>query len=159
MVIEALLIITMLRFRDTPTPTPSPGYGVTIFQPIPSPTPVPSSTPVMLPTVFGPLDGVYNYLATAEYQLQQAPTDLLHNGSLPVLPDETGGPIFGYIKWVFSGAIADDVFGPMAPIVIHASALFALALFLAGVYFIVFVFRLIIRFVVWVVERLLSLIP
>jgi hypothetical protein len=128
------------------------------FPPVPSPTPIPTSTPVqMQATLELPTDHIYNFLATAEGNLQSAPDDISNPG-VPLLSNEDGSQVFGYAKWLLSSSTPAELFGPFGTPVLHIAAVISLVIFLAIIYFIVFVVAYILRFVISVVKTVLELI-
>lgn len=137
------LIVSVLLQPPVPT-----------FEPLASPTPIATVEPVNLGgTLEVPESEVYNYLATANANVQSVPQDLSDPG-IAVLPAENGGELFGYAKWVTSGAAAAEVFGPFSLIVTHLGAAITLVIFLAIVYVAIFLATLIIRFVTWIIRKI-----
>lgn len=137
-------------FFSLPVPT---------FPPIPSPTPIPTSAPIQLQaTVDVPTNHMYDFLATAEGNLQSAPEDISNPG-VPILPNQDGSQIFGYAKWLLSSSTAEELFGPFGTPVLHISAMISLVIFLAIIYFIVFLVSYILRFVIRIVQAVLELLP
>ncbi len=144
----AVIIISVLLQLPVPT-----------LIPLASPTPMATLEPVNLGgTLEVPEGEMYNYLATANANLESAPDDLTNPG-VAVLPDETGSQIFRYAKWITSAGAADEVFGPLSPFVTHAGAAVFLAIFLAIVYFLIFLATLIIRFVSWLITKITQVVP
>jgi len=145
--IVALIIGVVLQ---VPVPT---------FVPLASPTPVATSAPVDLGgTLEVPQGDMYNYLATANANLESAPENLTNPG-VAVLPNQNGSQLFAYAKWITSAGAADEVFGPFGPIVTHIGAAVILIIFLAIVYFIIFLVTLIIRFVGWLITKVTQVVP
>ncbi|MBI5671278.1 MAG: hypothetical protein HZC41_25050 [Chloroflexi bacterium] len=145
--IKALLFALLLQLPPVP------------FPPIESPTPIPTSTPVLQDyTVELPTTDLINYLATAESNLSNAPTDL-RNPAGPILPNTNGSQVFGYSKWLMSPATANEIFGPFGLVVSHVAAAVTLVIILALVYFLIYVAVLIVRFVVWIISTILKVVP
>jgi hypothetical protein len=156
-----MLAVPVLAQTNTPTPspTPTPGFALPSFGSIPSPTPVATSNPVVIEATIEIQSGpIYNYLATVEHNLSAAPADITNPG-LPVVPSETGIQLFGYIKWLISSGTGDQLLGPFGSMTPHFAAYITLVVFLATIYFLVFVVRFLLRFVVWVITQILKLIP
>jgi hypothetical protein len=129
---------------------------VPIFAPIASPTPVASATPFDLNLDFDlPTGDLYDQLATAAANINSLPQDM---DNAP-LPDEDGEELFGYIKWLLSSSTAEELFGPLGVILIHIGIALSLVLFGVAIYFALFVARLVIRFVVWLIKTLWDLLP
>lgn len=145
-----LLTGSLVLQQDLPLPA---------LTPIPSPTPIATATPMNLQgTVNAPTDLVYNYLATTESSLNEVPTDL-RNPGMPVVPAEDGSELFGYIKWITSANIGDEVFGPFGVIPAHIGALLLMMIVLVSVYLIVHFIGYILRFVNWLIGKILDIIP
>ena len=146
----ALILTGSLLFQDLPTP---------VFEPVPSPTPIATATPLNLQaTAQLPTDLVYTYLATTEGNLQSAPVDL-RNPGVPVVPTQTGAEFFGYVKWITSANVGEEVFGPFGLIPNHIGALMLLMIVLVSVYLLIYLVSFILRFVNWLVSKALDLIP
>lgn len=127
--------------------------------PIPSPTPIPTATPMnLVGTAQVPTDQIYNYLATAQANVAQAPEDL-RNPGVPVVPAEDGSEIFGYVKWITSTNVGAEVFGPFGVIPSHIGALILLMVVLVSVYLLVYLIGFILRFVNWLIGKILDIIP
>lgn len=146
---------------DTPTPTPTTGphiFPTVAFSAIRSPTPVPTSTPFALEgSAELPTGAIYNYLATAEGNLAQAPDDL--DAGLAILPHLPAGEVFGYAKWVLGTGTTSELFGPLAPVVNHLAIEILIVIVLASIYVIIFIARFVIRFVSWIITNILKLVP
>lgn len=160
----ALLVLALLlpaaAHAQTATPTPPPAFGFEplAFEPVRSPTPIPTSEPIDLVATHGadlPFNDAINYLATANANVEDAPEDLTNPG-VAVLPQENGNQIFSYAKWLISPTAANEVFGPFGTLAVHLGAAIALVIFLAIVYFLIFVISLLIRFVIWIIKRILD---
>ncbi|MCK6577277.1 MAG: hypothetical protein L6Q98_04135 [Anaerolineae bacterium] len=141
--------------------TPGPGYFPPVqFEIIPSPTAIPTVTPVgidLTPTL--PTSNVIDYIATVRAQVELAPDDLSNPG-LPILPQEDGGELFRYAKWLLSPQIAYEVFGSQfGDIIGDIRTGVILVLVMALVYFIIFVIVYIVRFVVWLISKIRALLP
>lgn len=127
------------------TPSPTPG---------PSPTPVPyvfTAAPTRTPI---PIDasGLYESLIEANEMLGQAQLNQ------PVMPMANIQPIFSYAKWLLSPSSADELFGPFAPIIVHAGIFVAMVIGLSVVYGIVYAAVYLIKFVVWIFKLILLVI-
>lgn len=159
--IVALLLMAApaLAQTATPTNTPPPLFPVPQFDPIPSPTPIPTAdAPAMAPTLDLPTLPLYNFLATADYNLSSAPSDITHNGALPVLPNENGYTLFAYIKWILSPSSADEILWEFSPLIVHFAVYVGLVIFIAGAYVFIFLARIFLRFVIWVISKVRMLI-
>lgn len=125
------------------------------FEAIPSPTPVPSaSAPTFAATLDLPTGPIYGFLATADANLSQAPADITSNGGLPVLPNQNGYQLFAYIKWLISPSSAAEIAGPFSDLIIHFAAFIGLSIFMSTVYVFIFIARILLRFVVWIITKI-----
>lgn len=138
----ALVVLSVMLQLPVPT-----------IPPLASPTPIATVEPFnMQATIAVPESEVYNYLATANANIQSVPDDLSSPG-VAVLPSENGNELYGYAKWIVSGAAAGEVFGPFGLVITHVGAIMTLVIFLAIVYVIIFLVTLIIRFVSWIIRK------
>jgi hypothetical protein len=153
-----LSAITVHAQTNTPTPTTGPWIFATLsFEQISSPTPIPSATPILMQgTADIPTGPIYDGLATVEGNLQNAPDQVAPAGWLP---NETGYQLFSYIKWTFSSSVGDELAGPFGPLLGRLAAIIGIEIILAGIYFIFFVVRLVLRFVQWILTLILKFIP
>lgn len=164
--IASLLLSTLLlipppitQATATPPPKPTKYINQPIFPEIASPTPIATATPLnLMGTAQVPSDQIYNYLATAQANVVQAPEDL-RNPGVPVVPAEDGSEIFGYVKWITSANVGAEVFGPFGVIPSHIGALILLLVVLVSVYLLVYLIGFILRFVNWLISRILDIIP
>lgn len=142
--------------------TPGPNYFPPVQFPIVnSPTPIASSTPFNIditPTL--PTNNVIDYIATVRAQVELAPDDPSAPGGLPVLPQEDGGELFRYAKWVLSPNVAYEVFGAqLGDVVGDVRAAVIMILISTLIYFIIFVIVYIVRFVVWLISKIREMLP
>lgn len=142
--IAALITVLLMQI---PIPT---------FVPMQSPTPIPTSTPIVVEEDVDLRTGdIYNNLATAEGNLREAPENIVTGW----LPDQTGYQLFSYVKWMVSPQIGDEVFGPFGGLVPRLGIIIGIQIVLAVIYFIIFLTRLIIRFIQWIIVNILRFIP
>jgi len=150
---------------DTPTPymTITPAPTSTVFA---SPTGFVTNTPfpTEVVTVEVPDDALYNNLSTSEAELtglsntvSTTDNQIFWNGN-PILPDEDGASIFGYLKWLVSTG-SESLFGPFAPIALHIGILLSLAFLSLVVYFSKMIATALFRGVSWVINSILKFIP
>jgi hypothetical protein len=127
---------------------------------IPSPTPIPTSTPMGTLGAAFPSGQIYQFLSTAVANVNALPADVSRAGGVSVLPNENAASIFGYGKWMFSGASAEQLLGrTVAPLGIIVFASFTLVVVLASVYLLINVATLIVKGVTWIFQQILRVIP
>lgn len=108
--------------------------------------------PTLVPEI--PRNDIYNFLATADANLAQAPENIQ-----PILPVEDGSAAFRYAKWLIGGTASSDLFGPFAPIANNLGAVIALVLFLGLVFVVVYIVVFIVRFILSALSKLWDVIP
>lgn len=108
-----------------------------------------SSTPQPIPL---PTQQMYEQMATANAQINNAPANLTAPNGAPILPSEDGRQMFGYLKWLVSPAAADEWAGPFAPIFQHLGIGLTMVFVLMGVYTTVYVIANIGSWVGWLLE-------
>jgi hypothetical protein len=118
-----------------------------------------TSTPA--PTV--PVE-LANQMATAAAQSNELPSDISRPANhQAVVPSADATPLFSYIKWLFSLNTAQELLGPtLAPLGIQLFIIMTIVILLAGLYLVVNLITIIIRFVIWILTliwKLLQLIP
>lgn len=117
-------------------------------QPPPAPTLPAREVPIPLPT-----QQMYEQMATANAILADAPVDLSRPENVPILPDENGRQMFGYIKWILSPAATDEWAGPFAPIFQHIGIGIALVFALMGVYGSIYIVANVGSWVAWLTDQ------
>lgn len=76
----------------------------------------------------------------------------------PLLPSLSAAPqVFGYIKWIVSGAAANELAGPFAPIVSGMGIFLVMNFALTAIYFIVYGAVYIGRWILWLVHIIMQL--
>lgn len=133
-------------------------YGQAIY--LASPTPLASVTP--MPTISSGLNNnqVYNYLATAAANVNALPDQLDQPGGVAVLPDADAVQIFAYAKWLWSGASTQELLGTtLSPLANSAFVWISLIIVVVTVYLTLKVAITIIKFVVWLIQQALRVIP
>lgn len=104
---------------------------------------LPLPTLAQTPTPPGPLplptQQMYEALATQNANLATLPADLTSPNGIPLLPNEDGVVLFGYIKWLISPTAADEWAGPFAPVFQHIGIGLWMSFALMGVYGTVYV--------------------
>lgn len=109
-----------------------------------------SNTPQPLPL---PTQQMYEALATANANTGNLPTDLTRPGGVPILPNEDGRRMFGYVKWILSPAAADEWAGPFAPVFQHFGVGLGIVFSLMGVYGVMYVIGNAGGWVGWLLEN------
>lgn len=132
---------------STAATTPQPGTGADGGLDIGSLIDVP------VPGVIG------DALQQADSELSGVTQPLRNANGSSLLPALTGGTqIFGYIKWIISGAAAQELAGPFAPIVSHMGVYLVMNFALTGVYLVVYASIYIIRWAIWLYNKVLQLV-
>jgi hypothetical protein len=106
---------------------------------------------------------IYRVMATAAYNVNKMPEEIKKSG--PAGKDISGSTsgavqLFGYAKWVMSPNTAQELMGKsLAPFGINVFVIFLLITSLTAIYFLVNLIVIVIKFVAWVINQLLKLIP
>lgn len=125
-------------------------------------TPTPTNTPTITPTSFGsvPDEELHNLMATQAANTNSLPDDIsrpVNNQS--IVQDVDLRPLFGLVKWLFSANAAQELLGPtLAPLGLSIFTLFMITVIMIGVYLLVFVITIGIRFYWWVTNNILRMI-
>jgi hypothetical protein len=147
--------------NPTPYVTTTPAPTMTSFI---TPTSPVTNTPSGISTVEIPENALLDNLSTSESELIElsssvdASGDQIYWNGNPVLPNENGSGVFGYIKWLTSTS-GETFFGPFAPIMFHLGILFSLIMLSLFIYFTPIIIRAAIRVVSWIVDNVLQFIP
>lgn len=120
-----------------------------------------AQTPTQVPTVPPELA---NKMATAAADTNQLPSDITRpTNQQSVVTTTSAKPLFSYIKWLFSYNSAQELLGPtLAPLGMSLFIMMTIGILLAGIYLVVNLITLIIRFVIWILNliwKMLQLIP
>lgn len=109
---------------------------------------------------------LYRSMATAAYDTNQLPEQIEQAGPNggSVVPDTSGATqIFGYVKWLFSANSAQEILGrTFAPFGINVFVVFMIVVSMTGIYILINLIVLIVKFVMWIyswILRLIELIP
>lgn len=106
---------------------------------------------------------LYRSMATAAAQVNQLPEQIRTSGQngQSILPNTSGAvQIFGYIKWLFSAATAQELMGKtLAPFGVNVFIIFMMITVMTAIYFLVNFIVLIVKGVIWVFNQFLKLIP
>lgn len=106
---------------------------------------------------------IYRVMATAAYNVNQMPEEIKKSGpSGKDISGSTSGAaqLFGYAKWVMSPNTAQELLGKsFAPFGINVFVIFVLITSLTAIYFLVNLIVIVIKFVAWIINQLLKLIP
>lgn len=106
---------------------------------------------------------IYRVMATAAYNVNALPEQIKNSG--PAGKDISGSTsgavqIFGYVKWVLSPNTAQELLGKaFSPFGINVFVIFLVITSLTAIYFLVNLIVIIIKFVAWIINQLLKLIP
>lgn len=100
-----------------------------------------------------PTQEMYEALATQNANLNDLPESLQNPDGRPLLPDEDGTQLFGYIKWLIDPTMADEWAGPFAPVFQHIGIGVYMVFAMAGVYFVTYAYNNIGGWVMWLVEQ------
>lgn len=120
-----------------------------------------TATPTDVTVPSGELD---SQMATAAASQNNLPTDITRPQSGPALvPATSAVPLFSYVKWLFSYSTAQELMGEtLAPLGVELFILLTISILLSGVYLVVNLIVLLIRFVVWIysiIIKIIGLIP
>lgn len=126
---------------------PFPTSNCTVVQPDSLVTPI----PIPLTQIGGAIGQGDQLLATVNAPLTSP------DGS-PLLPDEDGGLIFAYTKWVIAPQTAQELAGPFAPIIISLGILMVADMALFAVYVAIYAGVYFIRWAVWIFRLVLQII-
>jgi hypothetical protein len=132
LIIALLLIVAVPTFAQAPEPTP---------------------TPIVIPD-----QEMYESLGEADQALGELDNPLDAPDGTSIVPDEDGGMIFSYAKWLMSPVGAAELFGPFEGIATHMAVFFAMRFALMGLLGVIYVATYLIRWVVWIFKLLLLLI-
>lgn len=97
-------------------------------------------------------------LNNANSQLAGLQNPLTSPQGTPILPAVNMQQIFGWVKWIFSPATAEELFGPFAGIYWHLGIYIWARIALLVVYGIVFVATYLIRWVIWIIRLIMDII-
>lgn len=166
-VITATPVTHTPEFSYTPLPTAvftpfgTPGgtpwgtpvlWGTQWGSPVWTPIGPVTDLPPLITAEYGPIQG---FLSTAAAQVNSLPNDI--SGYVPQV-DATS--FFGYLKWTISCVSVQELVGQtLSTPVCHAMLGFALNIFLSSVMLTIFIIRILIKFVMWIVGLILKLIP
>ena len=77
----------------------------------------------------------------------------------PLLPSLSAAPqLFGYIKWIVSGAAANEIAGPFAPIISGLGIFLVMNFTMTAIYFIVYGAVYIGRWILWLIRIIMQII-
>jgi hypothetical protein len=139
---------------DTPTITPTPTATTTLT---PTSTFTPSATPTITP-VFFPAEDLYVAIATANGEIIALPENLDEPQGVPQFPSGDGRQVFGYAKWLISANVADELFGPFAPIFFHSGMGIGAGMALVVIYGVVWIVVFGLRFAVFMFKLLMEVV-
>jgi len=103
---------------------------------------------------------VYTFLSTAVAQVNSLPDDPSFYQGVQIVPNDTATTMFGYAKWLFSGNSANELLGvSLAPVAMNLYVVLIIIVIIMSVMMTVRVVSLIIRFVTFIINWALKLIP
>jgi hypothetical protein len=119
-----------------------------------------TSTPLPTSAIDIPQNEVYSWLATAAANVNALPSDISAPGGVSLLVDENAQQIFGYGKWLFSPAAAENLAGrTFSPLVTHAFVAVTLAIVLAMLRQVIDFVVFLGKGVIFVVRQVLKFVP
>lgn len=123
-------------------------------------TPTPTITPTPTATQGLEKSDAYKFLATAAANLQTLPDDPSVASGVQLIPSDNGAQIFGYVKWLFSGASADELLGrTLSPIGVRFFLLLIIQFALTVIFFITNFIAILLRVANWIIRFILQFIP
>jgi len=100
-----------------------------------------------------PTQEMFQQMATANASINTLPGDLTRPQGLPVVPNERGQQLFGYVKWLVSPASADEWAGPLAPPFYHAGVGLWMMFGLMSVYVAVYIIGNVGGWLAWLLDQ------
>jgi hypothetical protein len=117
-------------------------------------TPTPGPTPTLIiPSV--PIDNAVHD-ANQGIATLDAPID--SPDGRPLVPDENGAALFGYIKWLVSPPVGDELAGPFGPFMAMAGILLTMEIATLGVYIALYIIVYGLRWAIAIFKFILLLI-
>lgn len=101
---------------------------------------------------------LYDAITEADAALEDAGGSLTAPGGAAIFPAETGAQLFGYAKWIFSPAAADEFLGIFSGLAVHYGWYLVGMFALGSVYGVIFLGTYVIRWVVWIVKIAMEII-
>lgn len=130
------------------------GFGAVTMAQTPTPTPTPT------PTQGLDKSDAYKFLATAAANLNSLPDDPSKQSGVQLIPSDNGAQIFGYVKWLISGASMDELLGrTLSPIGVRFGLLLIVQFVLTVIYFVANFIAILLRVANWIIRFILQFIP
>lgn len=155
LIIVLLTIVSATSAQDIDYPDVPETYEFDEFEDVPDTDIGALEDPALFPH-----SEVHDWLVEAVDNVNSLPDDLTQVNGTSAVADETATQLFSYMRWMFSGASAREILGEtLAPIGLNLYILLFMSVVLAAAWVTVRIVALLLRFVIFVIRRIIDVIP